>query len=55
MDCEKWRREFGGGIDHLLQTFDFTEDKKKLAHIYPQYYHGTDRVSKVATRTLRSY
>ncbi|GAM83259.1 hypothetical protein ANO11243_012450 [Dothideomycetidae sp. 11243] len=43
LDCEKWRKEFGGGIDNLLQTFDFSAEKKKLAHLYPQYYHGTDK------------
>ncbi|PSK54067.1 Sec14 cytosolic factor [Elsinoe australis] len=43
INCEKWRKEFGGGIDNLLQTFDFTEEKKKLSHLYPQYYHGTDK------------
>lgn len=44
INCEKWRKEFGGGIDNLLQTFDFTGEKKKLSHLYPQYYHGTDKV-----------
>ncbi|KAG8630504.1 hypothetical protein KVT40_002123 [Elsinoe batatas] len=43
IDCEKWRKEFGGGIDNLLQTFDFGDEKKKLEHLYPQYYHGTDK------------
>ncbi|KAF2155221.1 hypothetical protein K461DRAFT_222086 [Myriangium duriaei CBS 260.36] len=43
LDSEKWRKDFGGGIDNLVNTFDFTEEKKKLSHLYPQYYHGTDK------------
>jgi len=42
VDCEKWRKEFGGGVDHLLQTFEYKE-KAEVFKYYPQYYHKTDK------------
>jgi len=42
LDCEKWRKEFGGGVDELLQTFDYKE-KPQVFEYYPQYYHKTDK------------
>ncbi|KAF2500726.1 SEC14 cytosolic factor [Lophium mytilinum] len=42
LDCEKWRKEFGGGVDQLLQTFDYKE-KPQVFEYYPQYYHKTDK------------
>lgn len=42
MDCEKWRAEFGGGVDGLVQTFDYKEKPQVFAY-YPQYYHKTDK------------
>ena len=42
VDCEKWRKEFGGGVDKLLQTFEYTEKPQVMAY-YPQYYHKTDK------------
>jgi hypothetical protein len=41
-DCEKWRREFGGGVDNLVKTFDYKEKPEVFAY-YPQYYHKTDK------------
>lgn len=46
VDCEKWRKEFGGGVDHLLQTFEYKE-KTEVFKYYPQYYHKTDKVRKI--------
>ena len=48
IDCEQWRKDFGGagGVDHLVQTFDYKE-KPEVAKYYPQYYHKTDKVRKV--------
>jgi len=43
VDCEKWRKEFGGGVDQLLQTFEYKE-KTEVFKYYPQYYHKTDKV-----------
>jgi len=37
-----WRREFGGGLDRLVPTFDYKE-KSQMFEYYPQYYHKTDR------------
>jgi len=45
VDCEKWRKEFGGGVDNLLQTFEYKE-KTEVFKYYPQYYHKTDKVRK---------
>jgi len=42
LDTEKWRKEFGPGVDELLQTFDYAE-KPKVFEYYPQYYHTTDK------------
>jgi len=42
VDCEKWRAEFGGGVDELAKTFDYTEKPQVFAY-YPQYYHKTDK------------
>ena len=43
VDCEKWRAEFGGGVDKLVPTFDYKE-KAEVFKYYPQYYHKTDKV-----------
>ena len=43
VECEKWRKEFGGGVDELVKNFEFRE-KKQVFQYYPQYYHGTDKV-----------
>jgi len=42
VDCEKWRSEFGGGVDELVKTFKYTE-KEQIFKYYPQYYHKTDK------------
>ncbi|KAK4998642.1 cytosolic factor, phosphatidylinositol/phosphatidylcholine transfer protein [Elasticomyces elasticus] len=42
LDSEKWRREFGGGVDDLVRTFDYKE-KAQVFEYYPQYYHKTDK------------
>jgi hypothetical protein len=39
-----WRAEFGGGLDELVPTFDYTE-KAQVFEFYPQYYHKTDKVT----------
>ena len=44
MDTEKWRKEFGGGVDNFVSNWHFPE-KQKLAEYYQQYYHKTDKVS----------
>ncbi|KAK5135151.1 hypothetical protein LTR08_005537 [Meristemomyces frigidus] len=42
-DSEKWRKDFGGGVDsHLIQTFEYKEKPQVFAY-YPQYYHKTDK------------
>lgn len=41
-DCEKWRSEFGGGLDKLVPNFEYTEKPQVMAY-YPQYYHKTDK------------
>ncbi|KAH9828217.1 Sec14 cytosolic factor [Teratosphaeria destructans] len=41
-DTEKWRKEFGGGVDNLTKTFEYTE-KPQVFQYYPQYYHKTDK------------
>lgn len=43
VECENWRKSFGGGVDHLVPTFDYKE-KADVFHYYPQYYHKTDKV-----------
>lgn len=43
VDTEKWRAEFGGGVDALVPEFKYTE-KEKIFEYYPQYYHKTDKV-----------
>jgi len=40
----KWRSEFGGGLDELVPTFEYTE-KPQVSEYYPQYYHKTDKVT----------
>jgi len=45
VDCEKWRKEFGGGVDKLVPTFDYKE-KPQVFKYYPQYYHKTDKVGE---------
>ncbi|KAM0716098.1 hypothetical protein Q7P37_008612 [Cladosporium fusiforme] len=42
VDCEKWRSEFGGGLDNLVPNFDYQEKPQVFAY-YPQYYHKTDK------------
>ncbi|KAF2459687.1 CRAL-TRIO domain-containing protein [Lineolata rhizophorae] len=42
VDCEKWRSEFGGGVDDLVRDFDYKE-KPQVFEYYPQYYHKTDK------------
>ncbi|KAK5172886.1 cytosolic factor, phosphatidylinositol/phosphatidylcholine transfer protein [Saxophila tyrrhenica] len=42
VDCEKWRSEFGGGVDNLVRTFEYKE-KEQMMQYYPQYYHKTDK------------
>ncbi|KAK7529808.1 CRAL-TRIO domain-containing protein [Phyllosticta citribraziliensis] len=42
IDCEKWRKEFGGGVDELVKTFKYTE-RAEVFKYYPQYYHKTDK------------
>ncbi|CAG8972849.1 hypothetical protein HYALB_00001268 [Hymenoscyphus albidus] len=42
LDCETWRKEFGGGLDDLVRTFDYKE-KPQVFEYYPQYYHKTDK------------
>lgn len=42
IDCEKWRKEFAGGVDNLVRTFDYKE-KPEIMQYYPQYYHKTDK------------
>ncbi|KAF2400126.1 putative phosphatidylinositol transporter [Trichodelitschia bisporula] len=42
VECEKWRKEFGGGVDDLVRTFEYPEKEKIFAY-YPQYYHKTDK------------
>jgi hypothetical protein len=42
IDSEKWRSEFGGGVDKLVKTFDYVE-KPQIFEFYPQYYHKTDK------------
>jgi len=46
VDCEKWRKEFGGGVDKLVPTFDYKE-KPQVFKYYPQYYHKTDKVRNI--------
>jgi len=38
--CEQWRKEFG--VDDVVKNFEFPE-KQEVDHIYPQYYHKTDK------------
>jgi len=42
VDSEKWRKEFGGGLETLVPNFDYTE-KQQVMQFYPQYYHKTDK------------
>lgn len=42
IDSEKWRAEFGGGVDDLVRTFTYPE-KAQIVQYYPQYYHKTDK------------
>lgn len=42
VDSEKWRSEFGGGVENLTRTFDYKEKPQVFAY-YPQYYHKTDK------------
>ncbi|KAK4552759.1 cytosolic factor, phosphatidylinositol/phosphatidylcholine transfer protein [Recurvomyces mirabilis] len=41
-ECEQWRNQFGGGVDNLVQNFDYKEKPQVFAY-YPQYYHKTDK------------
>lgn len=43
IECEKWRKEFGGGVENLTRDFDYQE-RPKVFEYYPQYYHKTDKV-----------
>ena len=54
LDCEKWRKEFGGGVEHLVRTFNYTE-KPQVFKYYPQYYHKTDKVCKPTSDSLLSF
>lgn len=51
VECEKWRKEFGGGVDHLTKYFEYTE-KPKVFEYYPQYYHKTDKVPYTLSLSL---
>ncbi|KAF2758128.1 hypothetical protein EJ05DRAFT_500647 [Pseudovirgaria hyperparasitica] len=42
IDCEEWRKTFGGGLDDLTRNFDYKEKPQVFAY-YPQYYHKTDK------------
>ncbi|KAF2716201.1 hypothetical protein K431DRAFT_289618 [Polychaeton citri CBS 116435] len=42
VESEKWRAEFGGGVDNLVRNFDYKE-KPQVFQYYPQYYHKTDK------------
>jgi len=42
VDCEKWRSDFGGGVDALVPGWDYKE-KEQMFKYYPQYYHKTDK------------
>ncbi|EMC99951.1 hypothetical protein BAUCODRAFT_30373 [Baudoinia panamericana UAMH 10762] len=42
IECEQWRKQFGGGVDNLVRTFDYHEKAQVFAY-YPQYYHKTDK------------
>lgn len=43
VDCENWRKTFGGkGVHDLTQNFVYTE-KSQVFEFYPQYYHKTDK------------
>ncbi|TID14263.1 CRAL-TRIO domain-containing protein [Venturia nashicola] len=43
VDCENWRKTFGGkGVNDLTQNFVYTE-KPQVFEFYPQYYHKTDK------------
>ncbi|KAL9090966.1 MAG: hypothetical protein Q9159_001709 [Coniocarpon cinnabarinum] len=42
VDCEKWRTSFQGGVDELVQHFDYKE-RPEVFKFYPQYYHKTDK------------
>jgi len=46
-NCMHWRSEFGGGLDKLVPTFEYTE-KAQVFEYYPQYYHKTDKVTFIA-------
>lgn len=48
IDCEKWRKEFGGGVDYLLANFEYVE-KRELFEYYPQFYHKIDKVSRASS------
>jgi len=42
IDSEKWRNEFGGGVNEMVKNFDYTEKPQVFAY-YPQFYHKTDK------------
>lgn len=48
MEYAKWRKTFQGGVDDLVRNFDYKE-KAEIFKYYPQYYHKTDKVCKLAT------
>lgn len=43
LQYEIWRKE--EKVDELVKTFEFTE-LEKVADIYPQYYHGVDKLGR---------
>jgi len=43
LNCEKWRKEFK--VDELTKSFTFPESEK-VAKLYPQFYHKTDRLGR---------
>ncbi|KAB8343108.1 hypothetical protein FH972_022701 [Carpinus fangiana] len=42
VDCEKWRKEFQGGVDELTRNFDYKE-RRQVGEYYSQYYHKIDK------------
>jgi len=44
-ECEDWRKQFQGGVDNLVRTFDYKE-RPQVFKYYPQYYHKTDIVGQ---------
>ena len=46
----KWRREFG--VEEVTDNFHFTE-RDAFITLYPQGYHKTDKLVRLATRWLQ--